>query len=181
MKSFPVLLGVGFLALIFQGAVARMIPPPWCPDLGLLVVVALGLRWPRFLPGVLAAVMLGYGMDLVSGSLMGQHALMRLLTYLAAALAARQLDLSGGIPVSIFVFGATLVYGVVVVAMLSFFVGAGGVDLRVLADAFCHGIANVVAVGPVISVVERILFRLSDEEVGRRAPLSMGLHRGGVG
>jgi cell shape-determining protein MreD len=120
-------------------------------------------------------------MDLVSGSLMGQHALMRLLTYLAAALAARQLDLSGGIPVSLFVFGGTLVYGVVVVATLSFFVGAGGVDFRVLGDALCHGLANVIAAGPVISIVERILFRLSDEEVGRRAPLSMGLHRGGVG
>ena len=181
MKSFPVLLGVGFLALILQGAIARVIPPPWCPDLGWLVVVGLGLRWPRFFPGVIAAVILGYGMDLVSGSLMGQHALMRLLTYLAAALSARQLDLSGGIPVSIFVFSATFVYGVVVVATLSFFVGAGGVDFRVLADALCHGFANVIAAGPVISIVERILFRLSDEEVGRRAPLSMGLHRGGLG
>ena len=181
MKSFPVLLVVGLLALILQGAIARTIPPPWCPDLGWLVVVALGLRWPRFLPGVIAAVILGYSMDLVSGSLMGQHALMRLLTYLAAALAARQLDLSGGLSVSILVFCSTLVYGVVVVGALSFFTGAGGVDVRVLIDAVCHGIANVLAAGPVISLVERILVRLSDEEVGRRAPVSIGLHRGRVG
>lgn len=181
MKSFPVLLAVGFLALILQGAVARTIPPPWCPDLGWLVVVGLGLRWQRFLPGVIAAVTLGYGMDLLSGSLMGQHALMRLLTYLAAALAARQLDLSGGIPVSIFVFTSTLVYGVVVVATLSLFVGAGGVDFQVLMDAFCHALANVIAAGPIISLVERILVRLSDEEVGRRAPISLRLHRGSIG
>ena len=181
MKSFPVLLVFGFLALILQGAIGRTIPPPWCPDLGWLVVVALGLRWQRFLPGVIAAVTLGYGMDLLSGSLMGQHALMRLMTYLAAALGARQLDLSGGIPVSIFVFSSTLVYGVVVVATLSFFVGAGGVDLKVLVDALCHGVANVVAAGPVISLVDRILVRLSDEEVGRRAPLSFGMSRGSLG
>jgi len=181
VKSFPVLIVVGILALILQGALARSIPPPWCPDLGWLVVVALGLRWPRFLPGVLAAVILGYSMDLVSGSLMGQHALMRLLTYLAAALAARQLDLSGGLPVSILVFGGTLVYGLATVASLSFFTGASGVDVNVLLDAVCHGIANVLAAGPILSLVERILVRLSDEEVGRRAPVSIGLHRGSVG
>lgn len=179
MKSFPVLIVLGFLALMVQGAIARMLPPPWCPDLGWLVVVALGLRWPRFLPGALAAMTLGYGMDLVSGSLMGQHAFLRLLTYLAAAFAARQLDLSGGIPTSIFVFAATMVYGVSVVSMLSFFVGAEGFDFRVLSDAFCHGLANVVAAGPVISLVERILVQFSDQEVARRAPLSMGLQGGG--
>lgn len=181
MKSFPALLLVGFGALILQGAMARSVPPPWCPDLGWLVVVALGLRWPRLLPGAVAAVVLGYGMDLVSGSLMGQHALMRLLTYLAAALAARQLDLSGGLPIGIFVFLSTIVYGVVVVGTLSFFVGAGGVDFGTLVDAVCHGFVNVLAAGPMISIVERILVRLSDEEVGRRAPLSMGMHRRSVG
>ena len=175
------MIAVGLLALVLQGALARSIPPPWCPDLGWLVVVALGLRWPRFLSGVLAAVILGYSMDLLSGSLMGQHALMRLLTYLAAALAARQLDLSGALPVSILVFGGTLVYGVATVAILAFFTGAGGVDLNVLIDAVCHGIANVLAAGPMLSLVERVLARFSDEEGGRRAPVSIGLRRGNVG
>lgn len=181
MKSLPVLLILGFLALIFQGAIARTLPPPWCPDLGWLVIVALGLRWPRLLPGAFAAVLLGYAMDLVSGSLMGQHAFLRLLTYLAAALCARQLDLSGGIPVSIFVFVGTVIYGVAVVSMLSFFVGASGVDILVIADSLGHGVANVLAAGPVVSLVERILVRLSDEEVTRRAPLSIGFSRRGVG
>jgi rod shape-determining protein MreD len=179
MKSFPALILLGLFALMVQGAIARIVPPPWCPDFGWLVVVAFGLRWPRFLPGAIAAMTLGYGMDLVSGSLMGQHAFLRLLTYLVAALAARQLDLSGGIPTSIFVFVATMVYGVCVVSMLSFFVGADGFDFQVLSDAFCHGLANVVAAGPVLSLVERILVQFSDQEVTRRAPLTMGLRGGG--
>ena len=98
MKSALVVLVLGLGALIVQGAIARMIAPPWCPDLAWLVVIGIGLRWPSFLSGVLLAVTLGYSMDLVSGSLMGQHALLRLVSYLAAALAARQLDLSGGVP-----------------------------------------------------------------------------------
>ncbi|HKK50298.1 MAG TPA: hypothetical protein VKA74_01865, partial [Myxococcota bacterium] len=71
MKSFLAILALGLLALIGQGALARLLPPPWCPDIAWLVVVALGLRWPHFLSGLLLAVLLGYAMDLVSGSLMG--------------------------------------------------------------------------------------------------------------
>ena len=181
MKTFLALLGVGILALILQGAIARTLSPPWCPDLAWLVVVAVGLRWPSVLSGICLAVILGYSMDLVSGSLMGQHALMRLLTFLAAALAARQLDLSGSVAVSILVFGMTIFYGIAVVGVLMFFVGAEGVGLPVLADAFCHALVNVIAMGPVLSLVEWLLMRLSDEEIARRAPLTIGLHRGDVG
>ena len=180
MKAFPALLGVGLLALILQGALARIITPPWCPDLALLVVIALGLRWPRFLSGVFLAMILGYAMDLVSGSLMGQHALLRLLTYLAAALAGRQLDLTGGLPVSILVFGTTFVYGIVIVSLLSFFVGSEGLSLTVLIDAFCHSIANVVAAGPMLSVVERVQARFSDDEAGRRPGFGVMMPRRGA-
>jgi rod shape-determining protein MreD len=181
MKSFLAMLAVGLLALMLQGALARTIPPPWCPDLAWLVVVALGLRWPSFLSGVFVAVILGYSMDLVSGSLMGQHALMRLLTFLAASLAARQLDLSGALSVSIFVFGVTLAYGLAMVGMLSFFVDSEGIGLPVVGDALGHAIANVAAAGPVLALVERLLLRLTDDEVGRRGSISIGLPRGSVG
>lgn len=181
MKAFFALLGVGLVALMLQGAVARAIPPPWCPDLAWLVVVAIGLRWRNFLSGLWVAVILGYSMDLVSGSLMGQHALMRLLTYLAAAIAARQLDLSGALPVSILVFLLTVVYGLASVSLLSFFVGSEGVGFTVLLEALSHAVANVIAAGPVLALVERLLARLSDEEIGRRAPRSMRLHRRGMG
>jgi rod shape-determining protein MreD len=174
MKSAIAVLALGLAALIVQGAVARTISPPWCPDLAWLVVVAIGLRWPRFLSGVVLAVTLGYSMDLVSGSLMGQHALLRLVSYLAAALAARQLDLSGGLPVAIFVGAMTIFYGLATVTMLSFFVGAPWPGFDVLGTAVVHAFVNVVAAGPVISLVESVLARFSDEEVGRRAPMPLG-------
>lgn len=179
MKSAMAALALGLGALIVQGALARGVPPPWCPDLSWLVVLGIGLRWPSFLPGVLLAVTLGYSMDLVSGSLMGQHALMRLLTFLAAALAARQLDLSGGLPVSIFVMAMTLFYGLATVTMLSFFVGAPWIGFEVLGAATAHAIVNVLAAGPMISLVERVLARFSDEDVGRRSPMPLGFERRG--
>lgn len=180
MKAVAAVLAMGLAALVFQGALARVLPPPWCPDFAWLVVVALGLRWPSLLSGAFAAVALGYAMDLVSGSLMGQHALMRLLTFLAAAMGARQLDLSGALPVSIFVFFMTLLYGIVTVGILSFFVGSEGFSWMVAGDAFAHAMVNVVATPPILAWVERVLVRLSEEDLGRRAPFSVGMTRGGL-
>jgi len=179
MKAFLVVFGLGFAALVLQGALALTIPPPWCPDLAWLVVIGIGLRWPGFLSGLLVAVPLGYAMDLLSGSLMGQHAFMRLISYLTAAVASRQLDLSGGVPVGIFVFVMTFVYGVGIAATNSFFAGAGTMSVDILTSSFGHAIANVVASGPMIALVERVVVRFSDDEVGRRAPLILG-RSGGV-
>jgi len=181
VKSILAVLLLGFTALIVQGALARTIPPPWCPDLAWLVVIGVGLRWPGFLSGMFVAVPLGYGMDLLSGSLMGQHAFMRLISYLMAAMAARQLDLSGGPAVAIFVFGMTFLYGLGIVATLSFFVGSGVIGFDVLTSALGHAIANVIAAGPMISLVERVLARFSDEEVSRRGMLPLGTPRRSVG
>ncbi len=181
MKSGIAVLLLGLAALIVQGALARFISPPWCPDLALLVVIGIGLRWPGFLAGLLIVVPLGYAMDLLSGSLMGQHAFMRLIVYLTAAITSRQLDLSGGLPVAIFVFGTTLFYGLGIGATFSFFVASDTVGFDVLSSAFGHGIANVIAAGPMIALVERVLARFSDDEVGRRGPLPLQTSRGSIG
>jgi rod shape-determining protein MreD len=181
MKSMFAVLGLGLAALIVQGALARTISPPWCPDLAWLVVVGIGLRWPGFFSGLFIAVPLGYAMDLLSGSLMGQHALMRLLSYLTAALASRQLDLSGGLSVGIFVFGLSLAYGVGIAATLSFFVGSDVLSFDVFGKTFAHAVVNVIAAGPMIGLVQRVLNRFSDDEIARRASLPIGFHRRSIG
>jgi rod shape-determining protein MreD len=181
VKSSLAVLLLGFAALVVQGALARTIPPPWCPDLAWLVVIGIGLRWPRVLSGAFIAVSLGYAMDLLSGSLMGQHAFMRLVSYLVAAVASRQLDLSGGLPVAIFVFGMTILYGLGIVATLAFFVGSDAIGVDVLSFSIGHAVANVIAAGPVIALVERVLARFSDEEIGQRGMLPMGGQRRSIG
>jgi len=172
-----VLFVVGLLALILQGALARVLPPPWCPDLSWLVVVALGLRWPGLVSGMLVATLLGFSMDLLSGSLMGQHALLRVLSFLAAAVATRQLDLSGSLPISLFVFALMFGYGLAVVATLAFFVGSAGIDLQVVGRALIHALVNAAVAPSVLSGIERLISRLSEEEIGRRA-WPLGIVRG---
>jgi rod shape-determining protein MreD len=181
VKAVLAVLLLGFAALVIQGALALTIPPPWCPDLAWLVVVGVGLRWPGFLSGLLVAVPLGYAMDLLSGSLMGQHAFMRAASYIAAAVASRQLDMSGPLPVAIFVFGMTILYGLGIVAMLSFFLGSNVAGLDVVSSALGHGIANVLAAGPMIALVDRVVMRFSEDELGRRGPIPLGSPRRSLG
>jgi hypothetical protein len=112
---------------------------------------------------------------------MGQHAFLRVVSYLVAAIASRQLDLTGGLPVSIFVFGMTIFYGLGIVATLSLFVGSEATGFGVLTSAVGHGVANVIAAGPMIAMVERIIARFSDEEIGRRVELPLAGRRRSTG
>ncbi len=174
MKSTLAVLAFGLLALMLQGGLARALPPPWCPDLAWLVVVGLGLRWPGFLSGFLLSALLGFAMDAVSGSLLGQHALLRLLTYLAAAIAARQLDLSGGIPTALLTFALSLAYGFGIVATRSVFLGPELLGIEVFAVAVAQAVVHMLSAGVVVGLVERIVNRFADEEVSRRSGLALG-------
>ena len=110
----------------------------------------------------------------------GQHALLRLVTYLAAAAASRQLDLSGAVPVAIFVFAMSIAYGLALVSTLSFFAGSDGPGLDFFGTAVAFAFVNVLAAGPTIAAVDRVVARFADEEVGRRGsiPLGYGPRRG---
>lgn len=178
MKSFSAVLLLGFAALIVQGALARTISPPWCPDLAWLVVIGVGLRWPGFVSGLMVSLPLGYAMDLLSGSLMGQHALMRLISYLTAAVASRQLDMSGKVPVASFVFAMTMIYGLGIAALSSFFTDSSGIGWDALSSTFAHAMANLVAAAPMIGCVDWIIAHWTDEEVGHRAPIELSRSRG---
>ncbi len=174
MKSTLAVLALGFAGLMLQGGLARALPPPWCPDLSWLVVVGLGLRWPGFVSGFLVTAVLGFAMDAVSGSLIGQHALLRLGTYLVAAIAARQLDLSGGIPTAMLTFVLSLGYGFGIVATRSLLLVPEPLGLEVFAIAAVQAVVNTLTAGPLIGGVERIVNRFADEEVARRSGLALG-------
>lgn len=182
MKSSMAVLALGLLAIAVQGALARAIAPPWCPDLAWLVVVGLGLRWPGFLSGFVLAAVLGFAMDVVSGSLLGQHALLRMLTYAVAALASRQLDLAGGIPVALTGFALSLGYAFGVVATRGVFGGGGhlaslapeSLGLEVFAVAVAQALVSMLCAGFVVGLVERIVNRWAEEDLARRGALSLG-------
>ncbi|MBK7950564.1 MAG: hypothetical protein IPK00_17845 [Deltaproteobacteria bacterium] len=174
MKSTLAVLALGLFALVVQGALARAIAPPWCPDLAWLVVVGIGLRWPGFLSGFVISALLGFAMDSVSGSLVGQHAVLRIFSYLAAAIASRQLDLSGGIPIALLTLALSVAYGFGIVSTRAIFLGPEPLLVEVLALAVAQGFVHMVCVGPIVGLVDRIVNRFADEELSRRGSLALG-------
>ena len=66
-------------------------------------------------------------------------------------------------------------------ATLSFFTGSRALGIEVLTSALIHAFVNVIAAGPMVRLVERVVIRFSDEEMDRRAPIVMGTQRRSTG
>jgi rod shape-determining protein MreD len=174
MKKGIVFIALGLCALIVQGVLATMLPPPWCPDLALLVLIGIGLRWENLASGLPLAALLGYATDLLSGSLLGQHALLDLIVFAGTLLATRQLNLHGAWPLSFFAVALAFLYGIAMLAITGFFIG--GVELRVswlsaqLIHAFVAG-----AFAPIVSAaVGRSFDRFGEQQEGGYLPMTIG-------
>lgn len=167
MKRAALLGTLGLLALIVQGALARALPPPFCPDLGFLVVVGIGSCWRGRTSGLVLSAALGYAADLYSGSLLGQTAVLRIVAFSGALLASRQLNLRSGLPLMLFTAGLTLVCGLLSHGLSSSFVGAGPLGLAGLGALVIHAAVNAVTAPAVIGLVRRVSAWAGDEAGGR--------------
>jgi rod shape-determining protein MreD len=153
--------------MMAQGAVNTFVPARWTPDVGFLIVIALGLRWRETGGGLVLAAILGFVADLLSGSLLGENALLRLLVFAAARTASRHLNLRGTLPQAIFVMGLTAANAAGIATLNTFFTSGGGFDLVMLRDVIPHAFANALF-APLISVaVEGVAQALGDDEGGR--------------
>ncbi|MBW2229265.1 MAG: rod shape-determining protein MreD [Deltaproteobacteria bacterium] len=168
MKSGIALLVTGILALVLQGALATFVSPPWCPDLGVLVVICIGLRWRGLAAGLCLAALLGFAADLLSGSLMGQHALLRVVAFASAFFAGRQLNLKGSLPLVIFSAAVTVGYGIALVAVSTFFVGRTPLTLGGVADLLLHGGINGLVAPFVYSVITRVSIWAGEDDANSR-------------
>jgi rod shape-determining protein MreD len=162
------LLGFGLVLLWLQGAVATFLPPRACPDLGLLAVLAIGLRWERLASGFALAGLLGFAADVLSGSLLGQHALLRLFVFAGARMASRQLNLRGALPLAVFAFGLSLAYALAAFALTDFFVPGSSASWGELATAAPHALLDALFAPLVSAGVERVSLLAGDDTADRR-------------
>jgi len=162
------LFALGILALAFQGAVASFLPVRFCPDLGFLLVVALGLCWRSAVGGVCVAGAIGYTTDLLSGSLLGQHALLRLAAYAVARFGNRHLNLRGALPQAAFVAALTGANAFAMALLTSFFSPGVEVGMVALRELLPQVVANALFAPLVAFVTARIVVRLGDEDGGQR-------------
>ena len=169
MKRTLLILLIGIAAPVLQGALNTFIPARFAPDLGLLVVIALGLHWRNTAGGLVLAATFGFAADLLSGSLLGQQALLRLLAFGAARIASGHLNLRGAVPQSFFVVGITAINALGVAILNVFFTAGGGFDLVMLRDLLSHMLVNALFASPISRLVEIVATAFSDDEGARRA------------
>jgi rod shape-determining protein MreD len=171
VKRVSTLLGIGVAAIVMQGALATVLPPPWCPDLALLVLVGIGLRWRGLARGLVIAALLGYSRDLLSGSLLGQHALLYLFAFTSTVVATRQLNLRGSWPLAGFAAALTVLYGLAMLALTGFFVGGVELSLSWLGAQLVHA-AMTAVFAPALSALVGRASDWADDDPARR---SLGL------
>jgi cell shape-determining protein MreD len=103
MRSALALLLLGWLGVVVQGGLARVLPVWAVPELSLLATVAAASALePGF--GLVVAAGIGLGADVVSSPLLGELAFLRTIELALARLVAGQLDLRRGLPLTVFVF-----------------------------------------------------------------------------
>ncbi len=168
MKRILALLAIGTLAPMIQGAIGTFIPLRYCPDLGLLLVVGLGLCWRSAAGGLVLSAMLGLIADLLSGSLFGQHMLLRIFAFGAARACSQKLNLRGLLPRATFVILLTVVTTVATGVLTSFFAAGPGVDGEMLRELVPHALINGAFAPLGVWCVERMSIWLSEVDAGHQ-------------
>jgi len=168
VKPAIALLGVGMFAILLQAFLASLIPPALMPDLSFLLVVALGTRLRSTGTGLLLASGLGYLADLFSGSLLGLHALLRVLAFGAARLCSRQLNLRGALPQAVFVGFLTLVNALGVAVLMAFFSPEAGFGVPPVGTLLLHALVNAIFGPMVAGGCEALLAWAGEDDRGRQ-------------
>ncbi len=101
------LVALAVLVVVFQSACAAVLPAAAVPDLGLLFAIAAGVLAPT-LAGLFGTAAAGYTADLLSGALLGHHALLRLGVFGFTCAVSAQFHLRRGFPLAAFAAALTL-------------------------------------------------------------------------
>jgi len=159
---------LALFAPMVQGALALFAPAGWIPDAALLLVVALGLGWPgSLLAALLLSVWVGLVSDLLSGSLIGQHALISLCAFGSARMLSVHFNLHSAPTQMALVAGLTAGSALALGALTAFFLPESGPGLSAGVALLRHSAVNALAAPLAIAAVGGLLARL-DEDSGRR-------------
>lgn len=176
MRAALVVLGLALAGLVLQSAAATELPAHAVPDLGLLVTVAGALVLPP-VPGLLVAAAAGWGADVLSGSLLGQHALLRLFEFAVVRSLGGQLDLLRAGPFVALALGVTLFDAVGMAGLSRLFLGGAPPLPRALAPLAAQTVANAVLAAPVMTGVRFVAERTLASRAGGGRPVRLETRR----
>lgn len=167
MKAALALALLGVLGLMLQSSAALWIPARALPDLGLWVVVGLAVCVRSPMLGVCLAALLGYMTDLLSGTLLGQQALLCLGAYGVARALSSSFNLRGSLSLAIFAFLLSAMHAVALYGLVAFFARQWVAVPGALEDLAVHALANALAAPFVVALVSAVAAWLGDDDSGR--------------
>jgi len=166
MRPTLALLALGLLAALVQGGLAHLVPARAVPDLSLLLTLAAALALGTG-SGLIVAAGVGLGADMVSGTLLGQLACLRLLELVATRAIAGQLDLRRGLPLVVFAFAMVWIDGMGQAALSWLFLGEFPVQPGELLTLGVRA-AVTAPFAPIVGGVVRRVVEWLDESEARR-------------
>jgi len=167
MRPAAALACIALVAVVLQGALAALLPPWLLPDLGLLVTVAAAVAAPA-VGALLLAAGLGYGADVLSGTLLGQFALLRLLAFAATRFVHAQFHLERGLPLASFCFVLSLLDALGLAALSNLFAGSSPIGVEALPVAALRALLNAALAPGVHRLLSSVLENLQEGDARRR-------------
>src|SRR2546427_9198826 len=161
---------------MLQGALAPFLPTAFRPDLALLVVFALALAWRNTAPGLVLAAVCGFVVDLFSGALLGQHALLSVLAFVATRALSVHVSMIGALPQMFCAAALTAVHAIGVVGLTAFFTPGAELSLPRFVVVAPRVVVNAVVAPGVSWVVSGLVAWVVGEDIGRR-PLRIATRR----
>ncbi len=173
MRQVPGLVALGCIALLVQGTLGTFAAAWLFPDLAFLVAVGAGVS---IAPGgaLLVAAFLGYATDLLTGALLGQHALLLALAVAATRIANRALNLQRPLPRAALVAGLVLAYGLGTAGLTRLFAGAADLGPAFFRQLAFHACVSALCAPAAIAAVGRFAALLAGTDEVPRAALQVG-------
>ena len=167
MREALVLFAAGVIGLALESALLAHLPFAAVPALSLLFPVAAALLLGPA-SGLVVSAGLGFGADMLSSSLLGQHAFLRLLEFVIVRAATGQFDLVRPIPFALFAFAVALADAAGSAGLIAFFLGAFAPDPRGLGLVALRALTTAAAAPLVLALARRVVAWGSGDLDGRR-------------
>ena len=176
MKRVAAIFALVFGIPMVQGALAPFLPPAFRPDLALLAVFALSLCWRNTATGLVLAAICGFVVDLFSGALLGQHALLSVLAFVATRALSVHVSIMAALPQMICAAALTIVHAIGVVGLTTFFTPGAEFSLPRFWVVLPRVAMNAIAAPAVHWVVSGLVAWVVGEDIARR-PLRIATRR----
>ena len=168
MREALALFAAGIVAVALESGLLSWLPFAAVPALALLFPVAAALLLGP-VGGLLVSAALGFGADMLSGSLLGQHAFLRLFEFVLVRAATRQFDLVRPLPFALFALAVALADAAGSAALIQFFLGDFQPELRALSSVALRSLTTAAAAPLVLALARRIVAWGGGELDARRA------------